>query len=204
MRAFAAIVPSEVAHADLEAFVEPRREVESVLRWTPAHLWHVTLAFVADVPEDALDDLVDAVAAVAASAAPIPLRIEGAGAFPDAAAARVVWAGISSTTPGCLADLERLALRTRTAAGRAGLAPAGGTYRPHLTLARSRRPFEATRWLRAMDVYVGPSWTADEVTVFVSRGHRGGRPFYEAEAICPLGGGSAGPSPEPFGNSVAP
>lgn len=187
MRAFAAIVPSEPAHADLEAFVEPRREVESVLRWTPAHLWHVTLAFMAEVPGTAVDDLVDAVAEVAAGATPIPLRLTGAGAFPDAAAARVVWTGLESDALDGLADLERLALRTRTACGRLGLSPAGGTYRPHLTLARSRRPFEATRWLRAMGAYTGPSWHADAITVFVSRGHRGGRPSYEAEAICPLG-----------------
>lgn len=187
MRVFAALVPPDEALTELETFVEPRRDAEPVLRWTPSHLWHVTLAFMAEVPGTSVDDLVDAVAEVAAGATPIPLRLTGAGAFPDAAAARVVWAGLDSDDPDGLADLERLALRTRTACGRLGLSPAGGTYRPHLTLARSRHPFDATHWLRAMDTHAGPSWDADAITVFASRGHRGGRPSYEAEAICPLG-----------------
>lgn len=188
MRVFAAIVPSEDAHEDLEAFVEPRREVESTLRWTPSHLWHVTLAFMAEVPEAVLADVIDEVAAVAASREPIPLQISGAGVFPNVAEARVVWMDLQSEAANGLTDLESLALATRTACGRLGASPAGGDYRPHLTLARSRHPIEATQWLRVMDAYAGPSWLADEVTVFVSHVGKGkGRPLYEPVAVCPLG-----------------
>lgn len=195
MRVFAAIVPPEDAHADLEEFVEVRREVESDLRWTPAHLWHVTLAFMAEVPERILDAVGDAVAAVAATTVPIPLRLRGAGVFPNPYEARVVWVGVASDDGTGLSRLESLALGTRRACGRVGATAAGGDYRPHLTLARSRRPFEATRWLRTMDTYAGPSWTAEEVTIFVShRGEGRGRPHYEPVAVCPLGGevGGAG------------
>lgn len=187
VRVFAAIVPPEGPHEDLEEFVGPRREVESTLRWTPAHLWHVTLAFMAEVSEGALDDVTDAVAEVAAQRAPIPLRLRGAGVFPNPYEARVVWMDVASDSPTGLQDLGSLALHTRTACGRVGTSPAGGDYRPHLTLARSRSPFEATPWLRVMDAYAGPSWLADEVTLFVShRGDGKGRPHYEPVAVCPL------------------
>ena len=159
-----------------------------MLRWTPAHLWHVTLAFMGDVPEPLVDDVVDAVAHVAARHQPIPLRLSGAGVFPSPDSARVMWMDVHADVDGGLARLESLALGVRRACGRIGASPAGGPYRPHLTLARSRRPFEATQWLRVMDAYAGPAWTADEVTVFVS--HRGtgkGRPHYEPVAACPLG-----------------
>lgn len=190
MRVFAAVVPPEPAHADLEDFVAPRREVESTLRWTPSHLWHVTLAFAAEVPAHAVDDLVEATAQVAAEHAPLPLRLAGAGVFPDPGEARVVWIDVRPDAADGRDRLERLALDTRTAWGRVGQAPAGGTYRPHLTLARARRPFEATHWLRVMDTYAGPAWSADEVTVFVShRGEGSGRRHYEPVAVCPLGGG---------------
>lgn len=188
MRVFAALVPPEPAHADLESFVEVRREVHSELRWTPAHLWHVTLAFMADVAEHAVDDVVTAVASVASTRAPINVRLSGAGVFPHVGEARVLWMDVRSESPEGLADLESLALGVRRACGRVGASPAGGDYRPHLTLARSRRPFEATAWLRVLDAYAGPSWTGDEVTVFVS--HRGtgkGRRHYEPVATCPLG-----------------
>ncbi|KGN34781.1 2'-5' RNA ligase [Knoellia sinensis KCTC 19936] len=188
MRVFAALVPPPDAHADLETFVEPRREAGGELRWTPSHLWHVTLAFMADVSDWAVDEVVDTVASVASERAPIPLRLEGAGVFPNPYDARVLWMGVHSDADHGLADLESLALGVRRACDRVGASPAGGAYRPHLTLARSRRPFEATHWLRAMDAYAGPSWLADEVTVFVSHlGEGRGRPHYEPVAVCPLG-----------------
>lgn len=187
MRIFAAVVPPPEAHADLERFVEPRREVHSDLRWTPSHLWHLTLAFMGDVAPGLLDDVTDAVAQVASEHAPIPLQLSGAGTFPNAAEARVVWIDVRSDSATALADLESLALATRRACNRVGASPAGGAFRPHLTLARVRRPFEATHWLRVMDSYAGPPWTADEVTLFVShRGDGRGRPHYEPVAVCPL------------------
>ena len=185
---FAAIVPPPTAHADLESFVEVRREVQSELRWTPAHLWHVTLAFMADVPERILDDVLDVVADAAARHTPIPLQLNGAGVFPSPDHARVVWMDVRSDAADGLSELEALALGVRRATGRVGATAAGGDYRPHLTLARSRHAFEATHWLRVMDAYAGPSWIADEVTVFVShRGEGRGRPHYEPVAVCPLG-----------------
>ncbi|EAP99719.1 hypothetical protein JNB_06109 [Janibacter sp. HTCC2649] len=188
MRVFAAVVPPPVAHADLESFVEVRREVQSELRWTPAHLWHVTLAFMGDVADHAVDDVMEAVAEASAGHAPIPLQLSGAGVFPSPDQARVVWMDVLSSAPDGLAELESLALGVRRAVGRVGAAPAGGDYRPHLTLARSRHPFEATHWLRVMDAYAGPSWIAEEVTVFVSHlGEGRGRPHYEPVAVCPLG-----------------
>jgi 2'-5' RNA ligase len=187
VRIFAAVVPPPDAHADLEQFVEPRRDVRSDLRWTPSHLWHVTLTFMSDVPARVIPDVVDEVARVASGHAPVPLRLDGAGTFPNPAEARVVWVGVRSDAPDGLAALERLALGVRRACGRIGASPAGGDYRPHLTLARSRHPFEATHWLRVMDAYAGPSWIADEVTLFVShRGEGRGRPHYEPVAVCPL------------------
>ena len=188
MRIFAAVVPPADAHADLERFIEPRREVISDLRWTPSHLWHVTLAFMSEVPERILDDVIDAVAGVSAEYQPIPLRLTGAGTFPNPAEARVVWMDVRSDDPDGLADLKSLALSVRRTCGRVGASPTGGDYQPHLTLARSRRAFEATHWLRVMDSYAGPSWTADEVTVYVSPRSQGkGRPHYEPVAVCPLG-----------------
>lgn len=187
MRAFVAIVPPEPAHADLDAFVAPRRALDSPWRWTPAHLWHVTLAFMAKVPKSGIDEMVEEVAVVAESCDPIPLRLKGAGMFPHAGDARVMWTDVRPTDPRGLGDLERLALRTRSACSRIGVPTAGGDYRPHLTLARSRRAVDATSWLDAMEAYSGPAWLAQEVTVFVSRANRSGRPHYEAEARLPLG-----------------
>lgn len=183
---FAALVPPVEAVEDLDAFLEPRREAGAGLRWTDRDQWHVTLAFMADVPERALDLVVEGMGRATTGHSPLTLRVEGAGAFPEVYGARVLWAGVESAPE----VLPALARAVRGAAGHAGADPRGGPFHPHVTVARSRRPFESTRWLRVLSTYAGPAWTAREVTLFTSHlgEGRGGRPRHEPVATLPLGG----------------
>lgn len=188
MRIFAAVVPSETAREDLAEFLDPRRDAGPDLRWTDPGLWHVTAAFMAEVPAGVVDTVVDGVAEAVASRAPIPLRLKGGGAFPNPYEARVTWIGVDGQ-PESLAELAGLARAVRRACSHAGANPEGGPFTPHLTVARSRRPFEATRWLRVLDAYAGPTWNADEVTLFASHQGQGkGRPHYEPIAVVELSG----------------
>ena len=86
-------------------------------------------------------------------------------------------------------ELDRLATGVRAAATKAGADPAGGRFRPHVTLARVRRPLEATRWLRVLDTYRGPAWTAAEVALVESHLGEGprGRPRHQTRATFELG-----------------
>lgn len=187
MRIFAALAPTESAVEDLASFVEPRREAGEELRWTDPEQWHVTLAFMPQVPERSVEALVDEVASAVGARAPLALRVEGAGAFPNAYSARVLWAGIEGGD-GALSSLAALARGVRQAANHAGAAPEGGRFHPHVTLARLRRPTEITRWIRVFDSYAGPSWLAGEVTIVASHlgEGRGRRPRYEQLATLPL------------------
>ncbi len=62
MRMFAALVPPEHVVEDLAEFLEPRVEVEPGFRWTTPEQWHVTVAFMGNVHERNLDDLVERLA----------------------------------------------------------------------------------------------------------------------------------------------
>jgi 2'-5' RNA ligase len=184
MRIFAALVPPEEALDDLADFLEPRREAGPDLRWTDPTLWHVTLAFMAEVPERILDPLVEGLADAVVTRAPIPLQCRGGGAFPNPYDARVTWIGVDGSKEA-LGSLAALARAVRLVCNHVGASPQGGPFHPHLTVARSRRPFEATRWLRVLDEYAGPAWIADELTLFAS--HQGkGRPHYESIAVVEL------------------
>lgn len=187
MRIFAALVPPRPVLEDLGTFLEPRREAGTDLRWTDAEQWHVTLAFMPQVPERSLDALVEEVSAAVTGREPLALRLEGGGAFPNAYAARVLWAGVQAGE-SALAALAKLSRGVRQAANHAGAGPEGGPFHPHVTLARVRRPAEVTRWLRVLDSYAGPSWLADEVTLVASHlgEGRGRRPRYENLATLPL------------------
>ncbi len=184
MRIFTAVVPPEDAVEDLQQFLDPRREAGADLHWTDPGRWHVTLAFMAQVRESQLERLLDAVAGSLDGQAPIPLRCSGGGAFPNPYAARVLWTGVTGAGSAGR-DLSALAQGIRGACSRAGTSPDGRAFHPHVTLARTGQPVEATRWLRVLDAYDGPAWVADEVTVFASRGN-GTR--YEALAAIDLTG----------------
>jgi 2'-5' RNA ligase len=93
------------------------------------------------------------------------LRVGGAGAFPNAAEARVLWTSVQ----GDRQALSRLATGARAAANRAGVEVAGRRFTPHVTLARTRRPVDLSRWLRIFDGYAGPEWTADSIELISSR-----------------------------------
>ena len=120
MRMFAALVPPPDVVEDLDAFLDVRREA-APFRWTlPEHL-HVTLAFLAEVPDRRLDDLVERLGRAAARRTAFPAAVAGGGAFPNPARARVLYAGLDLAEPG-RTELSRLATGCRAAASRAGIA----------------------------------------------------------------------------------
>jgi 2'-5' RNA ligase len=185
MRMFVALAPSSPALQDLAEFVEPRRDADPALRWSTAEQWHVTLAFLPDVPERTLDDLQERLARAAARRRSFGLSVAGGGAFPDVARARVLYAGLDVDDE---TELGRLATGARAAANRAGAGADGGRFRAHLTLARSRQPHDLTRWVRVLESYRGPLWWAEEIRLVWSRLGQGpgGRPLHELVETFPL------------------
>jgi RNA 2',3'-cyclic 3'-phosphodiesterase len=172
VRLFTALIPPQEAVDHLDAFLDVRREA-APFRWTAVEGWHLTLAFMAGVESWRLDELEQRLAVAASRVAPFELRLSGGGAFPDVARAKVLWLGVS--TPG---ELDRLAAGARTAAATAGIEVDGSRFRPHLTLARLTHPIEATRWVRLLDAYDGPAWTATSLALVESHLGEGprGRP----------------------------
>ena len=160
VRMFVAVVPPADVLEDLEEFVDPRREA-APFRWTRPEGWHLTLAFMAAVPDRALDDHVERLGRAAHRRTPMTLALAGAGAFPSVSRARVLYAGVDGTAEA-LEELRRTAVGARAAATKAGAAPDGARFKPHLTLARLNRPVEATRWLRTLAPYRSRDFTVDE------------------------------------------
>ncbi|WP_134768080.1 RNA 2',3'-cyclic phosphodiesterase [Nocardioides sp. 1609] len=184
---FVAVLPPDGAVEHLVELLEPRRE-HGAFRWTSPEQLHVTLAFLADVPDHALDALVEGLAAAAARRTPFEARIAGGGAFPDPARAKVLWAGLDLGV-AARDELERVAVGARAAANHAGAAPDGQRFRPHVTLARLGRPQEVSRWVRLLDAYAGPTWTVDRIGLVASHLGEGPRrrPRHELAVELPLG-----------------
>lgn len=189
MRMFVALVPPDEVIEDLSEFLAPRQEAEPGFRWTTPEQWHLTLAFMAQVSDRHLDDLVARLERAAGRRTAFPLRLAGAGAFPGPSRAKVLFAAVRAGENGeHQEELRRLATGTRAAATKAGAPADGGRFHPHVTLARIGRPIEATRWLRVLEAYRGPAWQADEITLIESHLGEGprNRPRYEVVETFPL------------------
>jgi RNA 2',3'-cyclic 3'-phosphodiesterase len=189
MRMFVAVVPPPEVLEDIATFLEPRRDADdAALRWTDAYQWHLTLAFFAEVPDRRLDDLLERLGRAAARRPAVSVRLRGAGAFPSADRARVLWLG---AVPHPADGLARLAEGSRAAAVRAGVEVEGGRFRAHLTLARTRRPLNATRWLRVLDAFDGREWQVEHLELIASHLGEGRdkRPRYETMGTFLVGGG---------------
>jgi 2'-5' RNA ligase len=138
------------------------------------------LAFLAEVPDRKLDDLVERLGRAASRRTAFEAAVAGGGAFPNVARARVLWAGLDTDQDG-LTELSRMATGARAAANRSGVPVDGQRFRAHLTLARLKHPEDVTSWVRLLDAYRGPTWTVDRLTLvasYLGQGPRG-RPRYQ-------------------------
>lgn len=200
-RLFTAVLPPVPLVEELDAFLAPRRQAEPRLRWTRPETWHLTTAFMADVPERSLDRLVEHLAGVADRTPPLTLRLAGAGAFGPPMAAKALWLGVTSGSE----PLASLARRCRNAAGRAGVEVDGARFVAHLTLARANRPVDARRLLAVLETFDAPAWTATEFLLIESHLGDPGRRYEVVERFALRGAAAAdAPRDDPVPDAPTP
>lgn len=183
MRLFVAIEPPAGVLTELAAAIEPLQAAVPELRWTSRNAWHLTLAFLGDVDEGVLPELTARLERASRRHPPQLLAIEGGGAFPSPARARVLWAGIRADDRA----LASLAASVAAGARRAGAPPPdeGRRYRAHLTLARCRQPTNVAALTAALAGLSTADWTAR--SVHLVRSQLGGKePQYEYVGEWPL------------------
>lgn len=161
-RLFVAVPLSPEVRQNLAAV---RRDDIKKLRWVAEHQYHVTLRFLGDVTEEEADAVGDAVHRVVSQWPRVMhLRAKGIGAFPNAARARVIWAGCEGDV-ALLTDLHRQleqALKTR------GFALETRRFHPHITLARRRQPGPVPAALQPYAEHDFGGWDVTEVQVIES------------------------------------
>ena len=151
----------------------PSAALEHAENWVSAHLppnarmtaparWHITLAFLGEVPRHRLDELQGALAQLPRQRFG-PVRIAGARNFGPS----VVVLGMTGPDD-VLADLARARRACVHACRTAHVRPAPGRWQPHLTVARCRGGGAAGA-ARALAAYVGTSWWWEDVRLVESR-----------------------------------
>jgi 2'-5' RNA ligase len=182
-RAFVAVVPPPEVLDAVERVVAPIRPVAPPhLNWTHAGQWHLTLQFLG--PVDDVDELTDALRWGLHGLPPVTLALGGAGAFPSASRAAVVWIGLDEGEP----ELARLADAVQRATEPLGYEPEQRDFSPHLTIARSPRARSLANLVHSLgDGPVGPLWDVSEVLLMESDTRWDGAVYHEVASF-PLGG----------------
>lgn len=149
-------------------------------RWVPAENMHLTLRFVGEVNEGRGGDIDIELSRIAA--APFEVRLSGVGHFASRGRVRALWAGVERN-----AALARLQAKVEGACVRAGLAPEGRRYHPHVTLARCRDTSvgRVERFVADNDAFSAPPFPVSSFVLYSSRLGNGG-PVYTPEAEYPL------------------
>jgi 2'-5' RNA ligase len=132
--------------------------------WVPSTRMHVTMKFMAEFPVESIEPLREALRPLiegkpAPSACSFRLS-----AFPRIEQARIVIAELLDTT----GELGRLAEEVDRLAQDCGILKEDRPFRPHVTLARLKRPYDTRRWLRPELAGMSGECRAASLTLFQS------------------------------------
>jgi 2'-5' RNA ligase len=176
VRLFAAVaIPDEIGMA----LMQRQKGIEGA-RWRPLDALHVTLRFFGELREDVARDLDGELAAVGGR--PFDMVLQGAGSFAEGPDINAVWVGVAENP-----ELNHLARACETAARRAGLKPESRHYRPHVTLAYTRRPdpVAVAGWIQAHNLLKSPPIRVESFGLYSSHSTKDGS-RYRLEAEYPL------------------
>ncbi|ROQ26756.1 2'-5' RNA ligase [Streptomyces sp. PanSC19] len=171
VRVFVALAPPDDAKDELARELGPAYEAYPRMRWNRIEDWHITLAFLGELPVETVPLLRPPLAGIAAARRPVELALRGGGHFDD----RVLWSGID----GDLDGLHGLAAEVRAVVKECGIPFEDRPLRPHLTLARARRddPTSVLEAAAGLAGFTGRRWAAERLHLVGSNYGRGPGPI---------------------------
>lgn len=151
-RLFIAIFPPKLVQEAAARVMDALRTRRDDVAWVQRKNLHYTLRFLGEQPDSAARAAADAMREAAAAHAPFQAKLDRAGAFPDAARARVLWLGMREGA----AKLKALSATLDQALLARGFERADRPFAPHLTVGRTRVPGDwLTRLAAAPDCDAG-------------------------------------------------
>ncbi|MEU9892517.1 RNA 2',3'-cyclic phosphodiesterase [Streptomyces phaeochromogenes] len=190
--AFIALAPPDDAKNELARALSPAYAAYPDLRWNRIEDWHITLAFLGELPVQDVQRLRSPLAELAGARPSLELALLGGGHFDE----RVLWSGLK----GDIDELHELAEAVRARVKECDIAFAERPLRPHLTLARTRRYDNAsvTAAAACLDGFTGRLWRTERLHLVGSteRDHAGPRRYQDIDAWT-LATGQRDPDPKP-------
>lgn len=153
--------------------------------WVHEQDYHITLAFLGDVPPQKMDPLCEKVAAAAARYAPFSLQLDGLGTFGERTAPRIFWQGVKAEE-----TLNALRRDVYEACLTLGFSLHRRPFAPHITIARKwqgAEPFKPE--MLGMLPAASAVFSVPEIVLYRTNMHQ--TPKYEVIASFPLLGAPA-------------
>jgi len=139
MRLFIALDIDDGIREQIARFMEGVGNFATDARWVKAESLHVTLKFIGEQPDSAVERIEDALKTVSGGATEIAFG--GYGFFPTAKSARVFWIGMKAGP-----ELAVLASVIDDKMSALGIPKESRAFSPHLTLARGGSGSGSPRW----------------------------------------------------------
>jgi RNA 2',3'-cyclic 3'-phosphodiesterase len=187
-RTFIAIAVPKAVEPKLARLQSDLAEALPECRWTRAMPFHLTLAFLGDIPSNLVNEVCTAVASSTRTIEPFEIEVAGLGAFPSLIRPRVIWAGVTACNQEKLIDLQGSVVNALAGIGQK---PDDQRFHPHVTLGRIKpgrhgRP-DLNRLMQSPPDGWASRWLVKDVQVFASTLGPAGS-AYEVLARSNLGG----------------
>jgi len=180
VRTFVALLIPPAWGSHLEALSGNLAARTSGLSWVKSGNLHITLRFLGNLDEAAVERARASVAAAASQASAPSARLGPLSAFPNFVRPRVLWVGLSDGAEAVTA----LARAVDDALGGAGFGPPDRPFRPHVTLARVRDGAQGLETIRDASVSEPPpAALLDRVVVMKSDLHPSGSRYTALQEV---------------------
>lgn len=161
MRCFVGIPLPESYQQGLQDIIQAwDGRLASRVSWTKRGNWHMTLAFLGELDEEAKSLARECLRSL--SMEPFQLQAEGGGFFPPGKSPRVIWVGVGQGRKACVL----LADKVEQALDPLGYKGDKRPFQPHLTLGRVKQA-EADHWAELLRSLQAIRWPIIEVRSFV-------------------------------------
>jgi 2'-5' RNA ligase len=159
-RIFCAVELPDEIRVQLEDHVRGLREAvpDVAASWSRVENIHLTLKFLGNVSVDRIPAISAAASRAVKEFSPFQIVIGATGVFPKASRAQVLWIGVSDPS----GNLSALQQRLEDECASEGFEKEERVFRPHLTIARLRRP-EGAR--RLADAHLQMEFRPSEITL---------------------------------------
>ncbi len=148
IRTFIAVdVPENVKEKIFELEKELARTVVEGVKWEEKEKFHITLKFLGDLSEDAIDSIYEVLSESLKGFGKFSVIYKGVGCFPEIKNLRVIWVGCEDPS-GKLFKLREIVEEKMS---ELGFEREDKEYHPHITLGRVKKPKNISNLIKKIE-----------------------------------------------------